>query len=328
MCGIAGYFHLDRDRKGELRLLSRMTSRIRHRGPDDTGLYVKENVAFGTCRLSIIDLAGGHQPLSNEDGSCWVAYNGEIYNFLSLRDDLISRGHQFRTKCDTEVLVHAYEDYGLDFVTRLNGMFAFVLWDERARQLVLGRDRIGIKPLYYARTDNSVVFGSEVKSILEYPGIERQVDLHALDNILTFEYNPSPQTIFAGIQKVPAGHLLVVDEKGGCRLERYWDLANGEEEDHEFTEVVEKLSFELARAVTSHLMSDVPLGVFLSGGMDSSTIVALMSQVKAGPIKTFSIGFKDGDDYNELVHARAVAEYFHTDHHEFVMEPEIGGHPS
>jgi asparagine synthase (glutamine-hydrolysing) len=298
-----------------------MTERIHHRGPDDTGLYVEENVALGACRLSIIDLEGGHQPLSNEDASCWVVYNGEIYNFLELRDELIGQGHTFKTKCDTEVLVHAYEEYGHDFLARLNGMFAFALWDARLQRLVLGRDRIGIKPLYYARVDNTLVFGSEIKSILEYPGIERRVNLHALDNILTFEYNPSPQTVFAGIQKVPAGHLLITDENAGCRLMRYWDLEGKGARLSDLPEAVERLQAELRHAVTSHLMSDVPLGVFLSGGMDSSTIVALMTRADTGPVKTFSIGFKDGKDYNELVFARAVAEHFHTDHHEIVLQP-------
>ena len=322
MCGIAGYLHLDRERKAEARLLSRMVDRIRHRGPDDTGLYVMGNVALGACRLSIIDLAGGHQPLCNEDGSCWVAYNGEIYNFLALRDELIGCGHQFRTKCDTEVLVHAYEEYGLEFITKLHGMFAFALWDERARCLILGRDRIGIKPLYYTRVDNTLLFGSEIKSILEYPGIERRVDLHALDNMLTFEYNPSPQTIFAGIQKVPAGHLLVVNGKVGCRLQRYWDVEARDLEVGTLPDAVERLRSKLEGAVAGHLMSDVPLGVFLSGGVDSSTIVALMSRAEVGPIKTFSIGFKDGKDYDELAFARTVAAHFHTDHHEFVLEPK------
>jgi asparagine synthase (glutamine-hydrolysing) len=299
-----------------------MAERIHHRGPDDLGLFVEENVALGACRLSIIDLAGGHQPLSNEDGSCWVAYNGEVYNFLDVRDDLIGRGHQFRTKCDTEVLVHAYEEYGPDFVRKLEGMFGFALWDQRARRLVLGRDRIGIKPLYYACADRTLIFGSEVKSILEYPGVERRVDLHALDNILAFEYNPSSATIFAGIKKVPAGHLLIVEDGGRHRPRRYWDLEARDPEVRDLGEAVEKLRFMLEQAVASHLMSDVPLGVFLSGGMDSSTIVALMSRAEAGPIKTFSIGFKDGEGYDELVHARTVAKHCRTDHREFVLEPK------
>jgi asparagine synthase (glutamine-hydrolysing) len=321
MCGIAGYLYFDRERRGDARLLARMTDRIRHRGPDDTGLFVSENVALGACRLSIIDLAGGHQPLSNEDDTCWVAYNGEIYNFLEVREALIGRGHAFRTKCDTEVIVHAYEEYGLDFVRRLEGMFGFALWDGRTRRLVLGRDRIGIKPLYYARVDGSLVFGSEIKSILEYPGFERKVDLPAFDNLLTFEYNPSAQTVFAGVRKLPAGHLLVANDSGELRLERYWDLEPRDPEIRDLAEAVERLRAELGRAVKSHLMSDVPLGVFLSGGMDSSTIVALMSRSESGPVKTFSIGFKDGKDYDELAFARAVAEHCHTEHHEFVLEP-------
>ncbi len=322
MCGITGYLHFDRERQADMALVSRMAERIRHRGPDDMGLYVEENVALGACRLSIIDLAGGHQPLSNEDGSCWVAYNGEIYNFPALRDELIGRGHEFKTKCDTEVLVHAYEQHGLDFVAKFDGMFAFALWDARARRLLLGRDRIGIKPVYYTLVDETLVFGSEVKSILAYPGVERRVNLHALDNILTFEYNPSPQTVFAGIQKIPAGHLLIADEMAGCRLMRYWDLEGQDPNVCDLSEAIERLRAELRRAVTSHLMSDVPLGVFLSGGMDSSTLVALMSQADTSPVKTFSIGFKDGEGYNELAFARTVARHFHTDHHEFVLEPK------
>ena len=321
MCGIAGYLHFDRERSSDRRLLSRMTDRIRHRGPDDTGLFVHENVALGACRLSIIDLAGGHQPLSNEDDSCWVAYNGEIWNFLEVREALLARGHAFRTKCDTEVLVHAYEEHGLDFVKHLDGMFAFALWDGRARRLILGRDRIGIKPLYYARVDGSLVFGSEIKSILEYPGFERKVDLQALDNLLTFEYNPSAQTVFAGVRKLPAGHLLVANEAGEAHPVQYWDLEARDPEVRDLPEAIERLRFELQRAVKSHLMSDVPLGVFLSGGMDSSTIVALMSRSESGPVKTFSIGFKDAKGYDELAFARAVAEHCHTEHHEFVLEP-------
>ena len=299
-----------------------MTHQIRHRGPDDTGQYVSGSVALAACRLSIIDVAGGHQPVSNEDDSCWVAYNGEIYNFPELRDTLLSRGHQFRTKCDTEVVVHAYEEYGLDFATRFNGMFAFALWDANNRRLILARDRIGIKPLYYTRVGDTIVFASEIKAILQYPGVERRVDPLALDNIMTFEYNPSAQTIFSGIHKLPAGHLLVVEEDGRSRLQRYWDLEPRPAEVRDLGEAVERLRFELARAVTRHLMSEVPLGVFLSGGLDSSAIVAMMARAEAGPVKTFSIGFSGGEGYDELSHARTVAHHFGTDHYEFVLEPK------
>jgi len=320
MCGIAGFVHLDKERRADIDLLDRMTACIRHRGPDDTGHHLDGNVALGACRLSIIDVAGGHQPLANEDGSCWVAYNGEIYNFPALREQLIGRGHQFATKCDTEVLVHAYEEEGIDFVTRLQGMFAFALWDRRTRRLVLGRDRLGIKPLYYARVDDTVIFGSEIKSLLQYPRLERRVNLAALDNLLTFEYNPSPETLFGGIWKVPAGHVLIVRDDD-CELRRYWVLDAPHGDTPPLREATTRLRWELGRAVKGHLMSDVPLGVFLSGGMDSSSIVALMSQADAGPVKTFSIGFEDARDYDELAHARAVASHFKTDHHELVMKP-------
>lgn len=322
MCGIAGYLHHEQQRPVNRVLVSSMLEAIGHRGPDDQGIYCTRNVGIGVRRLSIIDLDGGHQPISNEDASCWVAYNGEIYNFLSLRDDLIARGHRFKTLCDTEVIVHAYEEYGLDFVQHFNGMFAFALWDSNRQRLVLARDRIGIKPLYYAETDRSLIFASEVKSILRYPGFRSAANPNSLDNLLTFEYNPDQDSLFLNVKKVPAGNLAIV-ERGALRLQRYWDLKGPSGPLPTPAEAVAGVRDNLTQAVSSHLMSDVPLGVFLSGGMDSSSIVALMSQMHTGAIKTFSIGFSDGEEYNELEFARQVAQHFHTDHHEYVLEPQV-----
>ena len=321
MCGIAGFVNSDPRRPADSRLLGRMTGVIEHRGPDDEGFYVNGNVALGATRLSIIDLAGGRQPLSNEDGTVWVAYNGEIYNFLDLRKTLISHGHSFRTKCDTEVLVHAYEEYGLEFVSRLQGMFGFALWDTRRRRLMLARDRVGIKPVYYAQTAAALVFGSEIKSLLEHPEVEAAVAPGALDALMTFEYNPNRASFFAGINKLPAGHYLIMDE-GGVGLHEYWDASYSAAPILPLAEAIEELRGSLRHAVSSHLMSDVPLGVFLSGGLDSSAIVALMSESGCRDIQTFSIGFKDGEDYDELAHSSAVARHFGTNHHEFVLEPQ------
>jgi asparagine synthase (glutamine-hydrolysing) len=321
MCGIAGYLHYDPQWPVDPGLVLRMLEIISYRGPDDRGLYCDHNVGLGACRLSIIDLAHGHQPISNEDGSCWVAYNGEIYNFLALRDELIARGHAFKTRCDTEVIVHAYEEYGLDFVKQFNGMFAFALWDSRRHRLILSRDRIGIKPLYYAEVDRTIIFGSEVKSLLQFPGFHGAANPKSLDNLLTFEYNPEQDSLFLNVKKVPAGHVAIV-EHGTLRLHQYWDLEEPASSPPTLPAAVEQLRVKLSEAVSSHLMSDVPLGLFLSGGMDSSSILALMSQLHGGAIKTFSIGFSDGDDYNELQFAREVARQFHTEHHEFVLEPK------
>jgi asparagine synthase (glutamine-hydrolysing) len=322
VCGIAGYLHYEQQRSVDPVLVSRMLQAISHRGPDDQGVYCNRNVGIGARRLSIIDLDGGHQPVSNEDASCWVAYNGEVYNFLLLRRELIARGHTFKTLCDTEVIVHAYEEYGLDFVRHFNGMFAFALWDGSRQRLILARDRIGIKPLYYAETDRTLIFASEVKSILQYPGFHSAANPNSLDNLLTFEYNPDQNSLFFNVKKVPAGHLAII-ERGALRLQRYWDLKESSVPPPTLAEAVAGVRDKLTQAVSSHLMSDVPLGVFLSGGMDSSSIVALMSQMHTGAIKTFSIGFSDGEDYNELEFARQVAQHFHTDHHEYVLEPKV-----
>lgn len=323
MCGICGLVYADPARVVEESLIRSMCATIVHRGPDDEGVYVSGPVGLGARRLSIIDLEGGHQPLSNEDGSLWIAYNGEVYNFPELRTELIGRGHRFRTRTDTETILHAYEEWGDAFPEQLRGMFAAAVWDGRRNRLLLVRDRMGIKPLYYTLLkDGALVFGSELKSILTAPGIERRPEPRALDLFLTLEYIPAPLSIFQGIHKLPAGHILIF-EKGACRIEQYWGL-NPESVNPARPAAPEQLADELydllREAVRMRLLSDVPLGAFLSGGIDSSCIVGLMRELGATPLKTFSIGFEDAT-YNELDHARRIARRFDTEHEEFTLQP-------
>lgn len=300
-------------------LLGRMCSVIRHRGPDDEGRYVDRVAAIGMRRLSIIDLKSGHQPIPNEDGSIWTVFNGEIYNYLSLRRTLAGLGHQFRTASDTETIVHAYEEWGPEGFERLRGMFALALWDRRDGSLWLARDRAGIKPLYYAETPYGLFFGSEAKSILASGAVERALDPEALDYYLTFLYTPQDRSIFKGIRKLPPAHLLHWKD-GRSRVSRYWRMPPPSFEGSE-EEASEMLRAALADAVRCHLLSDVPIGAFLSGGIDSSAIVGLMSEVSGRRIRTFSIGF-DQPEFDELEHARSVARHFGTDHHEFVVKPD------
>jgi len=325
MCGICG---LARPEAGTLvpeDLVVRMCRQIVHRGPDDEGVYIDDRVGLGIRRLSIIDLETGHQPLSNEDGSVWIAYNGEAYNFAEVRDELIGYGHAFRTKSDTETIVHAYEQWGVDFIHRFRGMFAFALWDKRTETLLLYRDRIGVKPLYYTLTPGgTLVFGSELKTILVHPSVERELEPQALDLFLTLEYVPAPFSIFKGIFKLPAGHYLEF-RGGSVSLHRYWDVAAPLDrptpiKPGELPEIMDELYDLLKESVKLRLVSDVPLGAFLSGGIDSSAIVGLMRELGASPLKTFSIGFAD-QTYNELAHARRIAERFETDHEELIIEP-------
>jgi len=326
MCGICGFARTPEGPRPDPGLLGRMCRTIVHRGPDDEGIYADGLVGLGNRRLSIIDVAGGHQPLSNEDGTVWIAYNGEAYNFAEVRDELAGRGHAFRTRSDTETIVHAYEEWGLDFVHRFRGMFAFALWDKRTERLFLFRDRVGVKPLYYTRLpDGALVFGSELKAILVHPGVHRQVDPAALDLYLTLEYVPAPLSMFKGIFKLPAGHYLVYD-RGRIEIHPYWDvLAAGDAGDgggrsSSPADLQDELYSLLRESVKLRLVSDVPIGAFLSGGVDSSTIVGLMRELGADPLRTFSIGFKDRT-YNELAHARRIAERFETAHEELILEP-------
>jgi asparagine synthase (glutamine-hydrolysing) len=326
MCGICGVAKSSAQEPILSSLLSSMCRTIVHRGPDDEGIFIGPGAALGARRLSIIDLEGGHQPLANETRSIWVAHNGEIYNFPALREELVGRGHVFNTKTDTETIVHAYEEWGEDFVHKLRGMFAFAVWDERQRKLLLVRDRLGIKPLYYTLLeDKTLVFGSELKAVIVHPGVVRAVEPRALDLFLTLEYIPAPLSIFKNIHKLPAGGILVYKE-GQVEVKNYWDLtartpppARIREKD--LPDIMEKLYSLLKESVQLRLVSDVPLGAFLSGGIDSSTIVGLMRELGASPLKTFSIGFEEVS-YNELQYARRIAQKFETEHEEFILEPQ------
>lgn len=315
MCGILGFINLDRNQRADEPVARRMAEAIVHRGPDDEGFYFKDNVALGMRRLSIIDLATGHQPISNEDDSVWVVFNGEIYNFLELRERLIARGHQFRTHSDTEVVVHLYEDHGDDLVEHLNGMFAFALWDERRQRLLVARDRMGEKPLYFTETAGSFIFASELKSLVEHPSVERRVNLLALRKYLQYEFVPSPHTMIEGVHKLRPAHRLIF-EKGEWRTERYWRLSyEGERLRIGEEEAVEETRRRLREAVRLRLVSDVPLGVLLSGGIDSSSVAALACEAAEGRVKTFSIAF-DEKSFDESSYARLVANHLGTEHYE------------
>jgi asparagine synthase (glutamine-hydrolysing) len=325
MCGIAGFvespstvspFGLEASRA----LVHRMCDVIRHRGPDDEGIWVDEGVALGMRRLSIIDLSTGHQPIHNEDRSVWIVFNGEIYNFRELRRELEAEGHRFYTATDTEVIVHAYERWGKDALTRLRGMFGLAIWDARSRTLLVARDRIGIKPMHYATVNGRFYFGSELKSLLEAPGLPRDLDPGALDHYLSFLYTPRDGSIFRSVRKLPPGHLLTWKD-GRTAIEQYWKMPATETFGGSEAEAVQQLRAVLGDAVRSHMISDVPLGAFLSGGVDSSLVVGLMSEVSSSRVKTFSIGF-DEPAFDELEHARRVADHFGTEHHEFVVKPD------
>ncbi|MCE9613656.1 MAG: asparagine synthase (glutamine-hydrolyzing) [Lentisphaerae bacterium] len=316
MCGICGYINpegrpVDRD------LLDRMNAAIRHRGPDSDGFFVRDHVGLAMRRLAILDLVTGDQPMSNEAGDIWIVFNGEIYNYPELRPQLEARGHVFRTHADTEAIVHLYEDFGDDCVQHLRGMFAFAIWDARRGRLLLARDRLGKKPLYYAQHAQGLVFGSEIKALLEVPTLPRDIDLEAINHYLTLQYVPDPLTGFQHIRKLPPAHRLIW-ERGALRVERYWDLPYGPKWTAPDAELAEDLRTRLREAVRLRLLSDVPLGAHLSGGLDSSLIVALMSEAASGPVKTFSIGFEEAG-FSELPYARAVAQRYGTEHHEFVV---------
>jgi len=325
MCGICGKVYYDRNRPVEKDSLVRMCDAIQHRGPDAHGYYLKGSVGLGSQRLSIIDVEGGNMPICNEDGTIWIVFNGEIYNFPQLREQLERRGHQFVSHSDTETVIHLYEEEGDDFVKSLNGMFALAIWDERRQRLVLARDHLGIKPLYYAQLSDRLVFASEIKAIL-LDGMERHLDPIALHDYLSLNYVPGPRSIFAGISKLQPGHLLVYEaNEQKTHVREYWDLPLSDQNDPRFSDsdYVEKELLSLLRQIVQEQMvSDVPLGAFLSGGLDSSVIVALMSQVSNRPVQTFSVGFEE-KSYSELPYAKIVAETFHTDHHEIVIQPRI-----
>ncbi|PYR76545.1 MAG: asparagine synthase (glutamine-hydrolyzing) [Acidobacteria bacterium] len=323
MCGIAGVYDLQ-GATPEREIVTQMVRAIGHRGPDDEGFHFANRLQMGMARLSIIDVMGGHQPISSEDGQVTVVCNGEIYNHQELRRELEAAGHVFRTRSDVEVIVHLYEDLGERFVARLSGMFAFALWDERRQRLILGRDRLGIKPLFYARNGKYVLFGSEIKALARSGVFQLHLDREALDRYLTFGYIPSPLTIYKEIRKLDPAHLLICE---GSRTEtkRYWQLRFNPVQEPDESALGRRFLELFSDAVRTHLMSDVSLGAFLSGGVDSSLVVALMNACAAGPIKTFTIGFGGsvGGYLDERVYARSVSRRYGTIHTEFEVEPNL-----
>jgi asparagine synthase (glutamine-hydrolysing) len=330
MCGICGIVNFNATEPVNRHLVEQMTSAQAHRGPDDHGYFVEGNVGLGHRRLSIIDLAGGKQPIFNEDESVVVVFNGEIYNFADLTSDLVARGHRFATRSDTETIVHAYEEYGVECMKDFRGMFAFAIWDKRQKRLFLVRDRLGIKPVYYYAGKDFFAFASEIKSLLEHPKVPREVDPQAVDLYLALRYVPGPRTMFKNIFKLQPGHWLSVDEKG-VRIEKYWDLEypNGsnrsDRSDRSDRDFQEEFANLLEESVRLRLISEVPLGVFLSGGLDSSAMLAMMSKITGGErVKTFSVGYEASgplqaeiEDANEFSFAREAAAHFGAEHHEF-----------
>jgi asparagine synthase (glutamine-hydrolysing) len=323
VCGICGILSFDGS-PGDASVIARMNRTLVHRGPDDEGIHVGPSIALGERRLSIIDLSSAATaPLSNEDRTVWVVFNGEIYNFQELRTQLTDRGHRFRTGTDTEVVVHLYEEYGIACLTHLRGMFAFAVWDAVRGQLFAARDRFGKKPLVYAKTASAIVFGSEIKAVTAHPAIAIEPHYAAIDAYLTYQYVPSPLTAFVGINKLPPAHFLLCTTSGEIRVERYWSPpAAVTTTTASVAELEAELLRQLREAVRLRMVSDVPLGAFLSGGVDSSSIVALMAQESTTPVRTFSIGFQE-EAYNELPFARLVAQRYGTEHHEHIVTPQV-----
>ncbi|MDQ2921039.1 MAG: asparagine synthase (glutamine-hydrolyzing) [Acidobacteriota bacterium] len=319
MCGIVGIVE-NNNSVVDQALLTRMCQAIRHRGPDDDGFYFNEGVGLGMRRLSIIDVKGGQQPIHNQDRTAWIVFNGEIYNYRELREKLEKLGHTFYTNSDTEAIVHAYDQYGADCPKHLRGMFAFAIWDQRTEELFLARDRVGKKPILYAHVNGKLIFGSEFSALLLHPDIGRDIDTEAIHHYLSFMCVPAPLTAYRAIRKLEPGHSLRW-RKGEIRIERYWQPDFSKKIDISEQEAGERVLEILRDAVKVRLMSEVPLGAFLSGGIDSSAVVALMSQESSEPVKTFSIGFEE-QDFSELHHARRVAEHVGADHHEFIVRPD------
>ena len=319
MCGIAGVMRFSKNERVDPTTIRRMCQAMVHRGPDDEGVYTDGPVGLGMRRLSIIDLATGHQPISNEDGTLWIVFNGEIYNHAALREQLIAQGHRYATHSDTETIVHLYEEHGRDCVQHLRGMFAFAIWDTRKRTLFVARDRLGIKPLYYRLTGESLLFGSEIKVILAHPGERSEFNQRGLPEYLAFGYLSGEETFYSGIKKLMPGHTLELTENGKSQISSYWDLPiHTETESRAQSYYVEAYRDLLEQAVSSHLMSDVPLGVFLSGGVDSSAVAALMTKIRRDRIETFSVGYTEAS-YSELPYARVVAKHINSIHHEVLL---------
>ncbi|MGH9359065.1 MAG: asparagine synthase (glutamine-hydrolyzing) [Terriglobia bacterium] len=315
MCGICGVFNFDRVQEVDSYVLASMNRQIVHRGPDDEGFFRAGNIGLAMRRLSIIDLASGHQPMSNEDGNVWIVFNGEIYNHQELRPGLEARGHRYQTHCDTETIIHLYEEYGEECVSRLRGMFAFAIWDAAKRRLFCARDRLGIKPFYYALDERRFLFGSEIKALLAHPSLRAELDRSVLPEYLAFGYLAGEATFFKGVRKLMPGHTLEIGEDGRGNIRPYWDLAAPERDSHPRKYYVNTYRELLEQAVSTHLMSDVPLGVFLSGGLDSSVVAALTTRLRRSPIETFSVGYAEAS-YSELPFAQTVASHLGSVHHE------------
>src|ERR1700680_3717950 len=315
MCGIAGILEFGRDARASASALREMCRVITHRGPDDEGFYTDGAVGIGMRRLSIVDVAGGHQPLANEDGTLWIAFNGEIYNHLELRQQLIARGHRYTTHSDTETVIHLFEEYGSDCVQHLRGMFAFAIWNRNTKTIFIARDRLGIKPLYYKLTPERLLFGSEIKAVLAHGGIQPEFNRAALPGDLAFGYFLGGGGFYAGIRKLLPGHTMTIGPNGKAAIRQYWDLdtskthnSGGENDNYDEDYYVQTSHEMLEAAVNSHLMSDVPRGVFLSGGVDSSAVAALMTKQRREPVETFSVGYKE-HDYSDLPFARTVSQH-------------------
>lgn len=322
MCGITGIYNFHSVRPVPIPVLERMTRSLAHRGPDDEGFFFDGALGLGHRRLSILDLSErGHQPMTTRDSRYTISYNGEIYNYVELRKELESQGHAFHTGTDTEIVLALYSFQGANCLDRLNGMFAIAIWDSVARTLFLARDRVGIKPLYYAETMDGIVFGSEIKSILATVSISNQVDTSLIDTYFAFGYVPGEKTLLRGIQKLLPGHWLLAGPEG-IKRKRYWDLEFRPDYKRSAEDTAEELQALLLDAVRIHMRSDVPVGVFLSGGLDSSTTVALLAEAGFGNVKTFSVAYREGLEYDETVYARLVADRFETDHHVLYLEPK------
>ncbi len=318
MCGICGVYHRQSQLPVDPHLIEQMVNSLDHRGPDDRGSYIHGPIGLGFTRLSIIDLSGGHQPMSNEEGNIWVVLNGEIWNYILLRTELQQKGHQFRTQSDTETIIHAYEEYGVEAIAHLHGMFGIALWDETRQRLLLARDRAGKKPLYYSFASGKLLFASEIKALLQHPEIKREVDLQALGDFLSVRYVPGPATLFTSIYKILPGHWLLC-EPDTQREECYWDVRFDQTTSYPESVYLSGIRQHVRRAVEERMIADVPVGAFLSGGVDSSIITGVMSQLSEQKIHTFAVGF-DHPDYSELPYARLAATRFGTEHHELVVQ--------
>jgi asparagine synthase (glutamine-hydrolysing) len=325
MCGIAGRFNFGQDKVIEPSVIKAMADIMPYRGPDDSGFYIRPNVGLGFRRLSILDLsAAGHQPMCNEDGTVWVVFNGEIYNYKVLRSQLESNGHVFKSKTDTEVIVHAYEDDPDNFVQQFSGMFAFAIWDEPRQRLTVARDQFGIKPVYYFENGKFISFASEIKSLLEDREVPREIDEQSVSNFLSLHYVPAPRTMFKSIKKLMPGHILVA-ERGALRLKKYWELEKRDPVQISEHDLADSVYAELKESVRLRLQSDVPVGTLLSGGLDSSAMLGIMTELTNRPVPAFSVGYSESgnDGFSEFSYSRLAAKHFNSDYHEVVVDSKM-----